>query len=240
MTAAFPGRGARLAAGVLLVTAVLAGPARAQTIRPVTAEYKRRANGKVELVNESDRSMWVTLQVRGFTADERGVIHDTAPPAGIHVKLSAMSLQIPPRQSRFVFYDVAADTTPAWVMVSASFWSRIVRGGSGLSTQIELPHLIYVLPDGAPQASDIDARIVAVDRERRRVTLAITNRGRQFGRVMALETPDQHGKDALAGFALFPRSQHLVDLIWTGRDPVDVTIRTEQFVASRRLALPGG
>ena len=41
-----------------------------------------------------------------------------------------MSVQIPARQSRFIFYQVTADHMPAWVVLYASFWSRLTRGAS--------------------------------------------------------------------------------------------------------------
>jgi hypothetical protein len=225
---------------LLLGVTLAAAPAGAQTIRPITAEYTQRADGKVELVNNADTAVWVTLQAYGFVPDDRGRIRETPLPSGIHVRLSAMSVQIPARQSRYVFYQVTADSPPAWVVLYASFWSAVTRGTTGVATQVELPHFIYVLPESRLKADDVDVRLVATDRERQRLTLAITNRGRQFGRVTAIETPDQRGRSALAGFALFPRSQRLVDVAWNGRESVDVIIRTARFRVSRQLVVPGG
>ena len=64
-------------AGVLaLGTGLLGSPVSAQTIRPIVSEYQSKAQGRFELVNDSDHPFNVVMQARGFTVDASGEMHD--------------------------------------------------------------------------------------------------------------------------------------------------------------------
>lgn len=226
----------RTLVAVLLSCLALSG-ASAQTIRPISGEYRDRASGKVELVNESDRMVTVTMQPRGFIVDERGDMVDRPLPSSIHVRLSAMSMQIPPRQSRFVFYDVTADTTPAWLVLYANFSQPIDRGASTVTAQIELPHMIYLLPKTQLAAAAMSMRVVRTDTAARRMFVELENRSADFGRVMQLDVKGPAGTSRLGGFAVFPHSRRIVDVPWTEAASVDVSLRTAGFTLDRTLAV---
>lgn len=219
-----------------LSVCVAAGVAGAQTIRPLSAEFRDQASGKVELVNESDRPVMVTVQPRGFVVNERGEMIDRPLPSSIHVRLSAMSVQIPPRQSRFVFYEVTADAAPAWLVLYASFSAPITRGNSTLNAQIELPHMIYVLPRTQLAASAMSMRLIRQDGPERKLAVEIENRSADFGRVVQLDVKGDRGTNRVGGFAMFPHSRRLVDVPWTDAPAVAVSLRTAGFTLDRTLS----
>src|SRR5260370_7481323 len=100
-----------------LVLAMLAvgasvGVGHAQTVRPVIIEYKGSAKGKLELVNNSFQPTNVVIEPRSFTIKEDGDGIYGPLAKDIHLKLSSISLPIPPNQSRHVFYEANTHTFP--------------------------------------------------------------------------------------------------------------------------------
>src|ERR1700692_2362137 len=93
----------------------------AQAIRPVITEYTAKvAKGSFELVNSGLVPLSVIVESKSFTVSETGDIAYRPLDKGIQLKLSAMSFQIPPEQSYFVFYEARADVLPAWFVIYAS------------------------------------------------------------------------------------------------------------------------
>src|SRR5258708_35815352 len=105
----------------IAATVALAAPLLAQTVRPVIVQYSGSARGKFELVNNAFQPTNVVIEPRSFTINEDGDGVYGPLANNIHVKLSAMSLRIPPKQSRFVFYEAKADTLPAWFVLYSVF-----------------------------------------------------------------------------------------------------------------------
>src|SRR5262249_33053994 len=138
----------RIPRAALLASIVALGctPLAAQTIRPIVSEYQIKAQGKFEVVNDGDRPLNVVMQPRGFTVDEHGEMHDAPLAPGLHLRLSATSLRIPARQTRLVFYEATTDQAPAWFVVYANLSGFPPRNFNGLNVQLELPHLVYILP----------------------------------------------------------------------------------------------
>src|SRR5262245_9010890 len=118
MTLRGPGTG-RIAA---LVFVLCATPLHAQTIRPVIVEYvKNKAQGRFELVNDGVTPLNVVLEPKSFDITEAGEpIYRPLDPR-IHLRLSTMSVRIPAKQSRFVFYEASCDSLPAWFVIPCTF-----------------------------------------------------------------------------------------------------------------------
>ena len=85
--------------------ALAARAADAQTVSPPIAEYQQRARSSFQLINSTIFPLSVVLEVHGFSVTGEGEVQD-APldTTKVHVKLSAMSFRIPPRQTYTVFY----------------------------------------------------------------------------------------------------------------------------------------
>src|SRR5260370_876298 len=83
----------------------------AQTIRPVISEYTAKvAKGSIELVNPGLTPLTVIIEPKSFSVSETGDITYRPLDRTIQLKLSAMSFQIPPQQSYFIFYELAGKT----------------------------------------------------------------------------------------------------------------------------------
>src|SRR5262245_9319336 len=81
-----------------------APPARAQTVRPVVVEYVgSKVKGKFELVNDNLTPLSVILEPKSFDITETGeAVYRPLDPR-IRLRLSAMSVRVPPQQSRWIF-----------------------------------------------------------------------------------------------------------------------------------------
>ncbi len=89
----------------------------AQTIRPVLSEYAATAKGRVELTNDSIVPLTVIVTPKSLEVSETGEISYGPLAAEIHLKLSAMSFRIAPKQSYYMFYEAKADKLPAWFVM---------------------------------------------------------------------------------------------------------------------------
>ena len=231
-------RPARAAAGLLVSIAALAIPATAQTIRPIVSEYQIKAQGKFELVNDGDRPLNVTLQARGFTVDERGEMLDVPLAPGIHLRLSANSICIPPRQSRWIFYEATADNMPAWFVVYSTFSGFPRKDFSGLNVQLEMPHIIYVLPKTRWIASDVHVLAARIDTTAKMLLIDLENQGKDFGRVTDVEVHTARQKLHVPGFALFPGVRRRVEIPWQAGDQPDaLVVKSRNFTFERKLPL---
>jgi hypothetical protein len=203
----------------LALALLVAPPVAAQTISPLVAEYRGDARGRVELVNRGDVPLTVVLQVHGFTVDEAGTVHDAPLLDGLRVNLSASSLRIPPRQTRFVFYDASSDQRPGWFVIHALFSGYPRADFSGIDVQVELPHFVYVLAPERWKAGDIRVREAGFDRDRGTVALIVENSGPQFGRVESIDVRGERLRVSAPGFPLFPHGRRRIEVPWAGAEP---------------------
>jgi len=221
-----------------VVAVLLAWPplALGQTIRPLVSEYRAKASGRVELVNNGDRPMTVVLELKGFRVDERGDVHDEPLPDALSIKLSSSSVRIPARQTRFVFYEATSTATPSWFVILARFAGYSRREFSGLDVQLELPHYVYVLPARTWKADDLHVVSASLDRERHLLQVVVENAGGDFGRVSEIEVRGGDEKGQGVGFPLFPGGRRQVDVPWPANDPPEtITIRAQGLNVQRRL-----
>jgi len=223
---------------LLLCAALAVRPASAQTIRPIVSEYQNKAQGKFEVVNESDRPLNVVIEPRGFTVDEGGEMRDEPLRAGIHLKLSVTSLRIPPKQTRLVFYEATADTAPAWFVLYANFSGFPRRNFTGLNVQLELPHLVYLLPKTRWTASDVQVVSTRLQRDENKMIVELENQGAQFGRLTGLEIQAARRSLQVPGFPLFPGIRRRVEVRWDSDDiPDAIVIKSNDFSTQRTLLL---
>src|SRR3954466_8625754 len=100
----------RLLAGALCIFPIGAA---AQTVRPVISELGNPAKGRVEYVNDGLTPLNVVLEAKSFTVSEKGEISYRALDPDIHLKFSATSFRIQPKQTFYVFYEASAPARPS-------------------------------------------------------------------------------------------------------------------------------
>lgn len=206
----------------------------AQTVRPIIMEYSGRAQGKFELVNNSLKAINVVLEPRSFqiTEDGDGVYSPLSP--NIHLKLSAMSVRLPPLQSRFVFYEVRADTLPAWCVISSLFTRHPPQGS--LNIEISLPHTIYLLQKQSLRQDDVTVESFTYDPNAHRVVAMLTNNSANLGRAEEWQVKGTHTQNSGPGFPLLPRSRRRLELAWEGQDPPEkLSVRFQHFTLKEVL-----
>jgi hypothetical protein len=224
----------------LLAIWILAGFAprvSAQTIRPILSEFRTKANGRFELVNPTPYPLDVVIEPRSFVVDEDGELKDLPLDPAIHVELSAMSLRIPPQQSRFVFYKATADRLPAWFVLYANLRGPVRPELKGLDLQIELPHVAYLLPKEKLRNDDVHVRI-ATERSRDGiVVLDIQNSSGTFGRIYSMELKGPGRVVVGPSVPVFPGRHRFVEIAWDhSKPPQRVVLKTRDFKVELPLA----
>lgn len=219
----------KLAAAILLVAAfVFSGAAQAQTISPVIVEYKEKARGKFEVYNDAVVPLNVVLEPRSFTVDEKGNPFFRALDAGVHVKLSAMSFRLAPRQRYTVFYEITAESLPTWLTIYA-----MVTGATtpeGIKLVIELPHTVYVLPTKPLAEGSVRFLRALASADSKTIEAEVENRGGEFDRVLEVEVSSASGKKTFPGFPLFPGQKRILQLPWDGREaPTKLVLKFAKF-----------
>ena len=210
-------------------------PLFAQTVRPVIDENivkgpGRKAKGKIEYVNEGLETLTVTLATQSFTVSDKGDMLYRPLDGGIHVKFSATSFRIPPKQNYLVFYEAYADAVPAWMVVYATFAGYKEKTAEGLNIQVLLPHTIYLLPKEQVKKDDLVIKMASYDPGSKIVTVRVENTGPTFCRVLTTNITSTKDKADNNGFPLFPHSQRQVEVPWTGKDqPTRLTLLLQHF-----------
>jgi P pilus assembly chaperone PapD len=214
----------------LFVILLLAGAAPAQTVRPLLSEYEGEADGSFELVNDSFVPLSIVIEPQSFTVDEDGNISYRPLDKHIHLKLSAMSFKIPPKQSHTVHYRASADTKPAWFVIYSYFRGLPVRTESGMAVQISLPHTVYVLPKKAATKHDLNVRRAEYQRDKQAIVIEVENRSDLFARVLMSEASGAGKKEHGPGFPIYPHSYRRIEIPWThGVTPEKVLLRLRRF-----------
>jgi hypothetical protein len=214
---------------VCLITLLGASVCTAQTIRPLLAEYATTGKGRVELTNDSDAPLTVIVTPKSFEVSETGEISYGPLSANVHLKLSAMSFRIPPRQSYYVFYEAKADALPAWFVMYFEFSGFPVRNHSGLNVQVDLPHTIYLLPKQSFKREDLEVS-AKFDRSASKVIVTTFNHGTTVGRVLMTEARQRGQKVEGVGFPIYPEKKRIVELPWEGDTaPEKVTLNLDGF-----------
>jgi hypothetical protein len=222
----------------LMIGAGGATTAHAQTIQPLVAEYQREARGRFEIRNNGDQPLQVVVEPKGFSVGEDGRLQDEPLPADIHVTLSAMSFRLPPRQSRFVFYRAASNRTPAWFVLYASLSGYPERDFSGVNVQLELPHVVYILPKETWQSENVRVIESRFNRETRHVELLVQNSSALFGRIAEVQVAGGGERVTVPGFPLFPGGRRRINVAWPNQAQPETVQITAPNVSVRQAIDP--
>ena len=202
-----------LAGSGLLALAAAPPRAASQTLRPVVVEHSgQKIRSKFELVNDGLLPVNVVLEPRSFEVTPLGEVLYMPLDPSIRLKLSAMSVRIPPRQSRWIFYEVSADSFPAWFVVPCTFSG--MRKKSGLEVTVELPHTVYLLQKEALRREDVRVHTSAYIASQGSIFLELENGSTRLGRVTGLEAVGPAGKRSYASFPCLPKRTRQLTLPW--------------------------
>ena len=181
-----------------------------QTVRPVISELGNPAKGRVEYVNDSDTPLNVVLEAKSFTVSETGEISYGPLDPAIHLKLSANSFRIQPRQTYYVFYEASTEAAPAWFVIYAAFSGFPFRTQQGLNVRLQLPHTVYLLPKQAAEKSQMHIRRAEYRPQSNDVLVEVENTSATVARVS--ETAIYYGKknEGGPGFPVFPHSRRIM------------------------------
>ena len=234
LQAVLPGCRVRAALAVSLVTGLVAPALHAQSISPPVAEFREKASASFTVTNESVFPLTVVLQPRGFRVSEDGDIAiEPLDTTRIHLRLSALSFRLQPRQTYTVFYDVKADSVPAWFTI----WNGITgaRTANGVNIRVELPHVVYLNQRERLTAADVRLVEARWYRQQKRIVVELENESARLGRaqevaVSAPDVPTVRG----APFPSFPHSRRRATLPWTAdAPPAKLEIRFDGFRLER-------
>ena len=212
----------------------------AQTVRPVISELGNPAKGRVEYVNDGLTPLNVVLEAKSFTVSEMGGIEYQPLDPSIHLKLSATSFRIQPKQTFYVFYEASAPPRPTWFVIYASFSGFAFRTAQGMNVRLQLPHTVYLLPKQRAEKADVRVVRAELDPRENKVLLEVENTGDNFGRVLQTQLANGRKRQDAPGFPIFPHSKRILEIpldAKTEREavPTDVSIQFENFRLEEKL-----
>jgi hypothetical protein len=206
----------------------------AQTTQPVIVEYAGKADGKIEITNNTLSPMAVILEPKSFSIgpDGRGIFRDLD--KGIHLKLSSMSLQLYPKQTYYVFYKATADKLPAWFTVYVTFSS--LRHSEGLDVRLMLPHTVYLYQKQVLTEEEVQVRGLLYDPDTKKLTCDIENSGAGLARVQYVHVTGGHALAEATGFPLLPGGSRHVEIAWKEEyPPTEIDFRFNHFSLKRPI-----
>jgi len=207
-----------------------------QTVRPVVVEYSgAKVKSKFELVNDGLHPVNVVIEPKSFEVTPAGEVLYLPLDPSIHLKLSAMSVRIPPRQSRWIFYEASADSSPAWFVIPCTFSG--MPKASGLEFTVELPHTVYLLQKDALRREDVRVHTSAYIASQGAIFLELENGSTRLGRVTGLEAVGPAGKKSYTSFPCLPKRHRQITLPWDlPGAPERLKVRFQGFTLDLPLA----
>ncbi|HTM15873.1 MAG TPA: hypothetical protein VL135_03180 [Terracidiphilus sp.] len=221
-----------------LFAVVLGAAANAQTVRPVISELGDPGKGRVEYVNDGLTPLNVVLEAKSFTVSEKGEINYRPLDPNIHLKLSATSFRIQPKQTYYVFYEASASPSPTWFVIYASFSGFAFRTAQGMNVRLQLPHTVYLLPKQRTEKADVRVVRAELDAPGNRVILEVENTGDNFGRVLQTQLASGRKKQDAPGFPIFPHSKRILEVPLEAKAdtvPDEVSLQFENFKVEEKL-----
>src|SRR5579885_1092621 len=217
---------------------LIAASAHAQTISPVTVDFKEKARGKVTVTNNALFPMDVIFQPVSFDLTEDG--HQIFRPldSSVHVKLSTSSFRVPPRQSFDLVYEATSDSLPGWFAIDCQM-SHLPRAGD-LKVVAHLIHTVYLLQKKPLQKDDFAVDKVTYDPSKQELSVLLENKSSDMGRSLGIDVLHS-AKNAGAnvhrgGFVVLPHSKRSVSIAWTSADEPDgVVVQFDRFKLEAKL-----
>jgi hypothetical protein len=216
-----------------------------QTVRPVVDENVvkgtgKKASGRIEYINDTLQTLNVVLESRSFIVSDTGELSYQPLDSRIHVKYSAMSFRILPKQNYFVFYEAWADELPSWFVVYAAFSGFAEKTHEGMNIQILLPHTIYLLPKQGVRKGELLVKTAEYRPKDKKVIVRVENTGPSFGRVLEADVTSSKGKATSNGFPVFPHREREVEIPWEAPDgPAKLVLRLERFRLEHEIGTAG-
>jgi len=219
----------RLGGGLLLLLLCGVLPASAQVVRPVIVEHKGKVfRGKIELVNDGVVPMSVVVEPKSFQVSQEGEITFQPLEEDLQVKLSSMGARIPPKQTQYVFYEVKAETLPAWFVIYSTFALR--PPDLGIGVQIQLPHVVYLNQEESLGEQDIQVNVPGFDARAGKLSMVVQNSSPRLGRLQEVTLSNDKEKKVYGGFPMFPEYERHIDLPWKPEQPpTKIVLRFEKF-----------
>jgi hypothetical protein len=220
---AMQGRLRRLLVLAAAAAGLAAPPVAAQTIRPVVVQYVgNRVKAKFELVNDTLFPLNVILEPKSFDVTETGeAVYRPLDPS-IHLRLSAMSLRIPAKQSRFIFFEATVDSLPSWFVIPCTFAGMPKHGG--LDIEVELPHTVYMLQKQPLRREDVQIPTAVYSPAEKGILVEVENTSPGLGRVLSAEAIAKGQKRIQPSFPLLPHGVRQFVIPWDLPDPPEKLI----------------
>jgi hypothetical protein len=206
--------------GIAALLAVNSAIVDAQTIAPVVVEYQGKARGKFQLANGTLYPMNVVLEPVSFSVDSAGQPRYRPLDPAIHLRLSATSFRVSPKEMYTVYYEASADRLPTWFTVYATVTGA--RPSAGLQVALQLPHTVYLLTKQKLARDSVVLLRATISDSAPRIVAEVENRGPAFGRVKQVEIRSAMGRKSYPGFPLFPGQRRTLQIDW---DRVDAPQR---------------
>lgn len=197
-----------------------ASSAAAQTVSPVIVESKVKAEGRIDLTNNTLEPMAVVLEAKSFdiSADGNGLYRPLDPE--IHLQLSSTSFRVDPGQTYYVFYKAKADKLPAWFTVYAVFSS--IHHSQGLDVRMLLPHTVYIYPKKQLGHDEVHLTAVNFVKAAKQITFDVENSGPDLERVQEVQISSGSVSASGPGFPLLPGGHRHVLVDWKSDLPPKV------------------
>ncbi len=210
--------GGRVVGFVLALAAVTSDIVSAQSIEPPIVTLEGRAkHGQLVIANGSLFPLSFVLEPLSFVIGPSGELVllplDTA---RIHLRLTAMSGRVPPRQRQRIAYAVTADSLPSWFAIVVSFNEAAPIGG--LVVRLQMTQIVYLNQRGAATAADIALEGVTFDSLSGVVRARIVNHSAKLTRLSSLRLVTADGRSfAVDAGPIFPN--HTTEFVhrWTER-----------------------
>lgn len=201
------------AAFPLFFLLAIVATAGAQTVRPVVVEYSgKHVKGRFELANDGLVPLAVVLEPRGFDVSDSGeAIYQPLDPR-VHLRLSQMSVRIPPKQSRYIFFEATTDSLPAWFVIPCTF--AAVKRGPGLDVRLELPHTVYLLQPEPLRREDVHVVTAVYSPQDAMVFVELQNQSPRLGRATQVEVRADGKTQVVASFPLLPGHFRRIVVPW--------------------------
>ena len=223
-----------LAAGFLAVACPLC--CKAQTVAPPIVEYSQKADGQFVLTNNSLSTYVVVLEPKSFNIDRNGRYIFRPLDPDIHLKLSAMSVKLLPKQSYTVFYSVKTEALPVWFSIYSTF--SPTERHPGVNVRIMLPHTIYIYQKTPLAKSAVQVTHSVYEPDHKLISFDIENVSNAYGRVREASAHAGRETVEMGGFPLLPESPRHVEATWTGKElPRQVQLHFDNFDLTQPITL---